>query len=75
MTDKELVINVLKEHSCLTANEIRGFIFRTTGDLISPQKIASILRPLIAAAYATKGINPSNNKTVYWLTQLGKEKF
>lgn len=68
MTNKELVVNVLKEHSCLTAQEIKGFVLRSTGTSISPQAIAGIMRPMIAAGQAEKGISPHNNKTVYWLT-------
>ena len=75
MTDKELVINTLKEHSCLTAQEIKGFIYRKTGDLISPQKIAGIARPFIAAGLIERGTSPVNNKTVYWLTPTGKAKW
>ena len=72
MTNKELIINVLKEHSCLTANEIKGFILRQEGPNLSPQSIAGIMRPIIAAGHATKGVSPSNNKTVYWLTRQGE---
>ena len=75
MNNKEYVLNVLRDHSCLTANEIKGFILRQEGPNLSPQSIAGIMRPIIAAGHATKGTSPSNNKTVYWLTRQGEAHY
>lgn len=75
MTNKEMIIDILKDHSCLTAQEIKGFINRKYNIIISNQSISGVLRPVIAAGHVEKGISPYNNKSVYWLTSFGKEVF
>ena len=75
MTNKEMIIDILKDHSCLTAQEIKGFVNRKYNVIISNQSISGALRPVIAAGHAEKGISPYNNKSVYWLTSFGKEVF
>lgn len=72
MTNQEMIVSVLQDHSCLTAQEIKGFVNRKFDTIISPQAIAGCLRPLVAAGVTTKGISPTNNKTVYWITDYGK---
>jgi len=74
MTNKEAVIGVLKEYSCLTSSQIKGFAHRMFNVDLSPQSATAILRPLIAAGMATKSPDPSSGKMVYWLTDYGKEK-
>lgn len=69
MTNKELVIAVLKEHSCLTANEVRQFAIKYFNTPITPQAVSGIMRPLIAAGIAASDKHPSNGKTVYWLNK------
>lgn len=69
MTNKELVIAVLKEHSCLTANEVRQFAIKYFNTPITPQVVSGIMRPLIAAGIAASDKHPSNGKTVYWLNK------
>lgn len=75
MTNKEMIIDILKDHSCLTAQEIKGFINRKYNIIISNQSISGTLRPVIAVGHVEKGISPYNNKSVYWLTSFGKEVF
>ena len=58
---------VLKEHSCLTANEVRQFAIKYFNTPITPQAVSGIMRPLIAAGIAASDKHPSNGKTVYWL--------
>lgn len=67
MTNKELVMAILKEHSCLTANEVRQFAIKYFNTPITPQAVSGIMRPLIAAGIAASDKHPSNGKTVYWL--------
>ena len=74
MTKKEMVINVLREHSCLNGFEIKGFVYRMYGATISPQAAAGVMRPLVEAGYAGKSPSPVNGKMVYWLTDYGKEQ-
>ncbi len=69
MTNKEAVITVLTEHSCLTAMEVRQFAKRMCGYDITPQAVAGAMRPLIAAGQASSGKHPANGKTVYWLNK------
>lgn len=67
MTNKEMIIEVLKKHSCLTSFEIKGFIYRTYNVNLTPASISGTLRPVIAAGLAAASKN-SDGKTVYWLT-------
>lgn len=69
MTNKELVIAVLKEHSCLTANEVRQFAIKHFNTPITPQAVSGVMQPLIAAGIAASDKHPSNGKTVYWLNK------
>lgn len=69
MTNKELVMAILKEHSCLTANEVRQFAIKYFNTPITPQAVSGIMRPLIAAGIAASDKHPSNGKTVYWLNK------
>lgn len=67
MTNKDVVLQVLSTHSCLTAMEVRQFAKRLCGYDITPQAVAGAMRPLIAAGLAASGVRPDNGKTVYWL--------
>ena len=67
MTNKEEVVEVLSNHSCLTAMEVRQFAKRLCDYDITPQAVAGAMRPLIAAGLATSSIRPDSGKTVYWL--------
>lgn len=73
MTNKEMVIDILKTYSCLTSFQIKGQIYRKFGELLSPSSISGIMRPLISAGYAANS-KDDHGKTVYWLTSIGKEK-
>lgn len=69
MTNKDVVIKVLSNHSCLTAMEMRQFAKRLYNYDITPQAVAGAMRPLIAAGLAASGNRPDNGKTVYWLNK------
>lgn len=67
MTNKDVVLQVLSVHSCLTAMEVQQFAKRLCDYDITPQAVAGAMRPLIAAGLAASGVRPDNGKTVYWL--------
>ncbi len=67
MTNKDVVLQVLSTHSCLTAMEVQQFAKRLCDYDITPQAVAGAMRPLIAAGLAASGVRPDNGKTVYWL--------
>lgn len=69
MTNKDVVIKVLSNHSCLTAMEMRQFAKHLYNYDITPQAVAGAMRPLIAAGLAASGNRPDNGKTVYWLNK------
>lgn len=74
MTNKEMVISVLNDHSCQTGFQIKGSVFRKFGVHITPQTAAGVLRPLISDDLAAKSYDPIAGKMVYWLTEIGKER-
>ena len=69
MTNKDVVIKVLSNHSCLTAMEVRQFAKRLCDYDITPQAVAGAMKPLITAGLAASDKHPSNGKTVYWLNK------
>ena len=73
MTTKEMVIEILKHHSCQTAFQIKGCIYRKFNENVTPQAVSRVMRPLVAKGYAGKGTHPESNKSVYWLSDFGKE--
>ena len=71
MTKVEMITEILREHPCLTSFEIKGFVFRKYGEIISPQSASGTLRPLVAKGQVGK--SNLTGKMVYWLTDYGKE--
>lgn len=69
MTNKDVIIKILSNHSCLTAMEVRQFAKRLYNYDITPQAVAGAMKPLIAAGLAASDKHPSNGKTVYWLNK------
>ena len=69
MTNKDVVLQVLNEHPCLTAMEVRQFAKRLCDYDITPQAVAGAMKPLIAAGLAASDKHPSNGKTVYWINK------
>lgn len=65
MTKLEMVIDVLRDHPCLSGHEITGFINRKFGQIITAQSAAGTLRPLIAQGKVGK--SNATGKMVYWL--------
>ena len=73
MTGKEMVLEIIKEYACLNSTEISQFIKRKFNEDVSSSSAAGAIRPLIAQGYAASS-RDANNRTVYWLTDYGKEK-
>jgi arginine repressor len=67
MTKLEMIQEVLRDHSCLTANEIAGYIYRRYGEHISPASVSGSIRTLYAKGEADRGRGVKGN-TIYWLT-------
>lgn len=60
-----MITNVLREHPCLNSNEIKGFIYRQYGEIISAQSISGMLRSLVAQGKVGK--DNHTGKMVYWM--------
>ena len=73
MTNKEAVIGVLKEYSCLSGSEIKFFAKRMFNVDISLSTPAVVARNLFAQGYLCRQVHPVSGKMVYWLTEKGKE--
>ena len=73
MTNKEMILNVMKGGICATGFQIKGLVYREYGAEISPQSAAGVMRPLVAQGMAAKSPDPISGKMVYWLTDYGKE--
>ena len=74
MTNKEAVLGVLKEYSCLTSSQIQGFANRMFNVHMSPNSASGIIRPYINQGIIAKSPDPNSGKMVYWLTDYGKEQ-
>lgn len=72
MTNKEMVIEALKAYGCSNSFQIKGIIHRMFNEEISTNSISGILRPLYSKGYVNK--SNATGKTVYWLTDWGKEQ-
>jgi hypothetical protein len=68
MEKSEMVLEVLKTTGCLTANEIKGFVYRKFGESISPNSAAAAVRSLIKVGKAGVSQNEKGQK-VYWLVK------
>lgn len=64
MTKKEIVLQMLDRYSCVTANQLSGFIKRTTGEDMSPASVGGQLRSLVNQGKVGK--SNLTGKTVYW---------
>ena len=73
MTNKEIVINVLKEHPCLTSAQVHNYALRMFNTDITPQTASSIMRNYSLKGFLGESRHPINGKKVYWLTDSTKE--
>ena len=74
MTNKEIVLGVIKEHPCVTGAQIHNYALRMFKEDITPQAAASVMRAYEARGLAAGSRHPMTGKMVYWLTDHGKEE-
>jgi len=74
MTNKEIVLGVIKKHPCVTGAQIHNYALRMFKENITPQAAASIMRSYEAKGLAAGSRHPMTGKMVYWLTDHGKEE-
>ena len=72
MTNKEMVVSVLKDFGAMTAAQIAVQVNRRFDTVITPAQAAGALRPLTAKGYAANS-KDAKGKSVHWLTDFGKE--
>lgn len=72
MINKEMVVEVLNTYGAMTSRQIAVQINNKMGVVLSPAQVAGALRPLAAKGLAANSKN-AQGKTVYWLTDFGKE--
>ena len=65
---KEVIVEILKQHNCLTAKEIANFAIRQHNQCITPAQVTGTLRPMAAKAQVATSAN-ANGSTVYWLVK------
>lgn len=66
MSNKELVVDVLKTYGAMTSTQIAVQVFNKKNVSITPAQVAGVLRPLIAKGEAASSKN-EYNKNVYWI--------
>jgi hypothetical protein len=66
MSNREMVVEVLKEYGAMTARQIAVQINNKMGVVLTPAQIAGAIRPLIAQGKAANS-KDGHGKTVYWL--------
>ena len=72
MTNKEMVVKVLNTYGAMTSRQIAVQINNKMGVVLTPAQVAGAMRPLVAKGIAANS-KDSHNKTVYWITDFGKE--
>lgn len=74
MTNKEIVLGVMKKHPCVTGAQIHNYALQMFKKDITPQAASSILRTYASQGLAAGSKHPFTNKMVYWLTDNGKKE-
>lgn len=73
MTNKELVVDVLNTYGAMTSRQIAVQINNVHGVVLTPAQVAGALRPM-AAKGMTANSKDAHGKSVYWLTDYGKQE-
>lgn len=70
MTDerKELIVEILSTHSCLTAKEIANFAIRNYNKRVSPAQVTGVLGPMRQKAQVATSKN-AEGQSIYWLVK------
>ena len=73
MTNKELVVDVLNTYGAMTSRQIAVQINNVHGVILTPAQVAGAMRPLTAKGM-TANSKDAHSKSVYWLTDYGKQE-
>jgi DNA-binding PadR family transcriptional regulator len=73
MTNKKMVVEVLNTYGAMTSRQIAIQINNKMGVVLTPAQVAGALRPL-AAKGMTANSKDAHGKSVYWLTDYGKQE-
>ena len=73
MTNKNMVATALNTYGAMTSKQIANVIYRKQGVTLTPAQVAGALRPL-AAKGMTATSKDAYGKSVYWMTEYGKEQ-
>lgn len=73
MTNSEMVVNVFNTYGAMTSKQASVMINRDFGAVLTPAQVSGALRPLVAKSMAANS-KDQYNKTVYWLTDFGKQE-
>lgn len=65
---REVIVEILKAHSCLTAKEIANFAIRKYNTRMTPAQVTGSLRPLRDKSQVATSIDATGS-TVYWLVK------
>lgn len=72
MTNREKVVKILNTYGAMTSKQCANLINREFGGIITPAQVSGAVRPLIAKGYIANS-KDAHNKSVYWMTDYGKE--
>lgn len=65
---REVITEILKEHSCLTAKEIANFAIRKYNTRMSLAQVTGALRPMRDKSQVATSVDAAG-ATVYWLVK------
>lgn len=73
MTNKDMIVDVLNIYGAMTSHQIAVQVNKVHNVVLTPAQVAGAMRPLVAKSYAANS-KDAKNKTVYWLTDFGKQE-
>lgn len=73
MTNKQMVLEVLVNHNCLTTRSISSFIFLKHDISLTPAQVSGALRNYMRRGLAANSPDGSGHMR-YWLTDEGKQE-
>lgn len=68
MSNKEVVIEVLKKYGCSSSRQIAILALRDYDVHMTPAQVSGALRPMIAKGLAANS-KDDKNTTIYWLNK------
>ena len=73
MTNKEMVADVMNTYGPMTSRQIAVQVNKVHGVVLTPAQVAGAIRPMTAKGMTTNS-KDAHNKSVYWLTDYGKQE-